>query len=363
MKREGEAPIDAESRDSRGQDYITIDTKERYGRGLRWKLGLDTTPCIRSRKGKRCSFCGFLNHHGQVSPHEVGQVFNSVFRNGNLSDVHRIEIYVSGSFFDDEEVSFNSRLEIIESIAETGIEEVVLESRPEFTTEENLQALANAIEPGRITIAVGVETTDDNLRRGLSKDFSMKDLTGSMDRIARAGMNFQAYLLLKPPAISSDRDAVIDVIQSSRTIMGLTRRMNCTLTLAIQPFFLARNSAVAQEALKGGHIRPPWLYTVALTLKLLDAMRARDGMGCRVVLGNEVDNVDIVLASSNYGDDGSVCSCSEGIREFLRAVNISRDKLEESVDSVLGSQCRCKTAWQREIGSTFGESLSVGQSA
>lgn len=363
MKHEGEAPIDADRRDSRGQDYITIDTKERYGRGLRWKLGIDTTPCIRSRKGKRCSFCGFLNHHGQVSPLEVGQVFNSVFKNGDLCDVDRIELYVSGSFFDDEEVSFNSRLEIIESIGETGIEEVILESRPEFTTEENLQALAEVIEPGRITIAVGVETTDDNLRRGLSKDFSMKDVTVSIDRIARAGMNFQAYLLLKPPAIGDDKEAVVDVIQSSRTIMGLTRRMNCPLTLAIQPFFLARSSVVAQEALKGDHIRPPWLYSVALTVKLLDAMRARDGTGCRVILGNEVDNVDIVLASSNYSGDGSVCSCSEGIRELLRGVNISRDRLEESVDSVLGSQCRCRTAWRSEIGSTFGDSLSVGQPA
>ncbi len=330
---------------------------------MRWKLGIDTTPCIRSRKGKRCSFCGFLNRHGQVSPLQVGQVFNSVFLNRNLRNIDRIELYVSGSFFDDEEVSFNSRLEIIESIRESGIEEVVLESRPEFTTKENLQALANAIDPGRITIAVGVETTDDNLRRRLSKDFSMKDLTVTVDRIARAGMNFQAYLLLKPPAIINDREAVVDVIQSSRTIIGLTRRMNCPLTLAIQPFFLARNSVVAQEGLKGDHIRPPWLYTVALTVKLLDAMRARDSMCCRVILGNEVDNVDIVLASSNYSGDGGVCSCSEGIRELLREINISRDKLEESVDSVLASQCRCKTAWQREIGPMFGESLSVGQPA
>jgi len=362
MKQTGEAfPKDVESPNSCALDYITINTRERYGQGLRWKLGINTTPCIQSRKGKRCVFCGFLNHQGPVSPLEVGPTFNEVFRNGNRYDIHRVEIYVSGSFFDNEEVSFDSRLEIIESIKDTDIKEVVLESRPEFVTVENLQALASLIDPERITIAVGVETTDDTLRSRLSKNVSLKDLTASISRIARAGMNFQAYLLLNPPAINNDNEAVVDVIRSSKKLISLTKGMNCPLTLAIQPFFLARDSIAAQEVLQGDHIRPPWLYTVALTVKLLDVLRSSDGFNFHIILGNEIDNVDIVLAPSNYTSDGSVCTCSEETRKLLREINISRDKLEESVGRVLGSQCRCKTAWQNEIGSKFGEHLFVDQ--
>jgi hypothetical protein len=96
-------------------------------------------------------------------------------------------------------------------------------------------------------------------------------------------------------------------------------------------------------------------------VKLLDVLRSSDGFNYHVILGNEADNVDIVLMPSNYTDDGSVCSCSESIRELLRDINISRDKLRESVDRILGSQCRCKTAWQNEIGSKFGEHLFVDQ--
>lgn len=360
MKQTGEAfSTDVRSPFSCAHDYITIDTKERYGRGLRWKLGIATTPCIQTRKSKRCVFCGFINHKGPVSPDEVGRVVNEVLGKGDLHDIHRVELYVSGSFFDDEEVSSGSRLEIIKAVNESGIEEVVLESRPEFINEENLKALSNVIDPARVTIAIGVETADDNLRYRLSKDFSLDDLTASVSKIARAGMNFQAYLLLNPPALNNDNEAVVDAIRSSRTIISLAREMDCPLTLAIQPFFLARNSMVAQEVLQTDHVRPPWLYTVALTVKLLEVMRSSDGSNFGIILGNEVDNVDIVLAPSNYTGDGSICPCSEEARELLREINISRDKLEESVGIVLGSQCHCKTIWQNEIGSKFGESLSM----
>ncbi|UCG82975.1 MAG: hypothetical protein JSW38_12510, partial [Dehalococcoidia bacterium] len=329
--------------------------------GLRWKLGIATTPCVQSRKSKRCVFCGFLNNKGPVSPPEVGPVFSNVFSNGVLHDIHRLEVYVSGSFFDDEEVSFGSRLEIIKAVREADIKEVVVESRPEFITEENIQALADQISPERITIAIGVETADDGLRRRLQKDFSFEDLTASVSRIARAGMSFQAYLLLKPPAIEDDREAIADIVRSSKRIISLATEMKCPLILAIQPFFLARNSIVAQDALQNNHVRPPWLYSVALTLKLLTLIRSSDGFNYRIILGNEVDNVDVVLMPSNYISEGGVCSCSDGIRESLREINISQDKMEEKTDSILGLQCYCKTAWQNEIGIKPGQLISIDQ--
>jgi radical SAM enzyme (TIGR01210 family) len=360
MKQTGEYfSTSFNSPDNHAPDGITIDTKERYGRGLRWKLGIATTPCVQSRKSKRCVFCGFLNNKEPVAPHEVGPVFNAVFNNGDLQDIRRLELYVSGSFFDDEEVSFDSRLEIIKAIQRADIKEVVLESRPEFITEENIQALADHISPERITIAVGVETADDGLRRRLSKDFSFDDLTASVSRIARAGMSFQAYLLLKPPAIKDDREAIADIIRSSQMIISLAAEMECPLILAIQPFFLARNSIAAQDAPLNNHVRPPWLYSVALTVKLLTLMRSGDGSNYRIILGNEVDNVDVVLTPSNYSGNSDVCSCSAGIRESLREINISRDKMEENVDRILGLPCFCKTAWQNEIGVNPGQPISI----
>lgn len=329
---------------------ITIDRKERFSNGLRWKLGINTNPCIQLRNGKRCIFCGFLTYSNPVSPSKVGEVFNEAFRNSDLSDIHRLELYVSGSFFDNKEVSFNSRLEIIKSINESGIKEVVLESRPEFVTEENLEPLANIIAPKKITIAVGVETMDDGLRDKLSKGFSTKDIVKSLSSIARARMNFQAYLLLNPPTINNDKNAIIDIVNSSRKLISLAEKMDCQLILAIQPFFIARNSIVAKYTPQKNSVRPPWLYTIALTLRLLDAIIIREKSNLRVILGNENDNVDPVLIPSNYTDDRDICPCTKKAKKHLYETNISQKRRKEGVRRVLESTCDCKKIWETEIG-------------
>lgn len=330
--------------------HITINRKERYSKGFRWKLGINTNPCIQSRRGKRCVYCGFLNYPSPISPLEVEQVFSEVFRSSDLADVYRLELYVSGSFFDDEEVSFDSRLQIMRLLQDSSIREVVLESRPEFITEENLRALSNAIDRTKVTIAIGVETMDDRVRNRLSKGFSTRDFINSMGTIARFGMRVQAYLLLNPPAINNDKNAVADIIGSSKQIISLTSEMGCPLSLAIQPFFVAKNSKIAEELPQENPVWPPWLYTIALTLRLLDNIRT----GLRepdlhIILGNEIDNVTPVAIPSNYTSDGAVCPCSTRTRGYLREVNVSRKKLLETVDRILKSPCGCRRIWEREI--------------
>jgi len=328
--------------------FITINRKEEFSRGFRWKLGINTNPCVQLRNGKRCVFCGFLNYRNPISPRTVGRYFNEVFRNSNLSDIRRLELYVSGSFFDDKEVSFDSRLEIIKSINNSEIEETILESRPEFITEENLKPITDLINPKRITIAMGVETMDDRLRDELSKGFSTKDIAKSLSKIAKAGMNFQAYLLLNPPGINNDRNAIIDVVNSSKKLISLTKKMDCHLSLALQPFFIAKNSKVSENQQKYP-VRPPWLYTIALTLKLLDTIRAREKSNLHVILGNENDNVAPLRTPSNYTGNGDVCSCTERVRSHLRKINISQKKLEENIHKILESPCDCRKVWEKEI--------------
>lgn len=345
----------ADTRHRYQRDCVTLDKRERYSDGLRWKLGINTSPCVQLRRGKRCVYCGFLNYHDPVPSQKVGQVFGDMFADNNLDEIHRLELYVSGSFFDDEEVSSASRLEIVRLIDESGIAEVLLESRPEFITDENLQALASIIDPERVTIGIGVETMDDSIRNKLRKGFSTEAFVKSLDIIARHGMNFQAYLLLNPPAINNDKKAILDIISSSIRIVKLTEELNCNLVLAIQPYFIAQNSPVANSFSKKNHIRPPWLYTVALTLKLLNTMKTRTESNWQIILGNENDNVVPLLVSSNYTSDGHMCPCTENARKYLNEFNISPKKMEESVTKILESSCHCKTIWEDRIGSKISK--------
>jgi len=346
----GSSLMEANMRPPCNLDHVTLSKRERYSGKLRWKLGLNTNPCVQLRRGKRCVYCGFLSHQNPLPPHEVGRVFGEIFQDSNLDDIHRLELYVSGSFFDDEEVSLNSRLEIIRLVSDSGIDEVLLESRPEFITDENLQSLTDIIDPDRVTIAIGIETMDDRVRSKLLKGFSTKEFVKSLNRIARYGMNFQAYLLLNPPAINNDKNALLDTITSSIKIISLTEKINCNLVLALQPYFIAQNSVISDNLSKKNSIKPPWLYTVALTLKLLNTMRIRTKSNWQILLGNENDNVVPLLISSNYTSDGLVCSCTKTARKHLSEFNISPKKMNESVQRILESTCDCKRIWESQIG-------------
>jgi len=331
---------------------ITIDKKEEYSHGLRWKLGINTNPCIQLRKGTRCLFCGFLNYHDPIPPDRVGDAFHRALVTTHLRDVHRLELYVSGSFFDDEEVSYESRLQIAGLIAQTDIREVVLETRPEFVTGENLRPLSRIIDGKRVTIAIGVETMDDSIRSRLLKGFSTSELVESIKIVAASGMNFQAYLLLNPPAINDDERGIEDVLDSSTRLMALAAEMSLPLVLAVQPFFVARNS-LAADLFDSLPVRPPWLYTVALTLRLLQVLRKRDADRMpQIILGNEIDNVDTISVPSNYTRDGHICDCSHETRKLLHETNASQSRLEENVRRILESTCECRDVWEQQIGSS-----------
>jgi radical SAM enzyme (TIGR01210 family) len=263
--------------------------------------------------------------------------------------MRRLELYVSGSFFDEQEVSEQSTDLIAQLIAGSTVNEVVLESRPEYITQGRLKALTQHLDPSRVTLAVGVETMNDELRSRLRKNFSTDDVVRSIEAVAQAGMGFQAYLLLNPPLINDDRAAIVDVLTSSKRILRLTSRLQCKTTLAIQPYFVAKESTVAQRLSAGSPPRPPWLYTIALVLGLLDAIRGEDVPPFQIILGNEVDNVDTLCVPANYAADGGICNCTDVVRQLLREVNISRDTMRERVQQVLAAPCECREAWEQQI--------------
>lgn len=78
-----------------------------------------------------------------------------------------------------------------------------------------------------------------------------------------------------------------------------------------------------------------------------------------IVLGNENDNVDALLTSSNYTTSGEACSCTDTVKRMLFDVNSSQEKFDQGVREVLNSSCRCKDLWQKEIGITKTELIDI----
>jgi|WetSurMetagenome_2_1015567.scaffolds.fasta_scaffold20348_4 radical SAM enzyme (TIGR01210 family) len=335
--------------------FITLNVTEKFEGQLRWKIGLGTHPCIRTRIDKRCTFCGFKDLEQPIPANQVDTVFQTLLESSPLELVKRLELYVSGSFFDDVEVSPNARLNILRCFAQNSIPEILIESRPEFITAANLNALAETIDPQRITVGIGVETMDDQARKPLSKGTTTKKISQSIQLIAQTGMNFQAYMLLKLPNAKNDQEAVSSFMKDVDILLKLTQNQSCTVTIAIQPTFVAHNTPFEQD-FKKSTFRPAWLYTIALVLKKLLALKEKYPR-MRIILGNENDNVEVIAIPSNYTNaiDYKSCSCSKSMREMLYHVNESEEALVKTIQFILHSSCSCKAIWESEMRALLGE--------
>lgn len=337
------------------QSVITLNITEKFDNQLRWKIGLGTHPCIRTRIDKRCTFCGFKDLEQPIPANQVDTIFQTLLENSPPNSVKRLELYVSGSFFDDVEVSPEARLNIIRAFAKTDIPDILIESRPEFITMANLKALVEIIDPQRITIGIGVETLNDQARKPLLKGTTTKKISQSIQLIAQMGMNFQAYMLLKLPQAHNDVEAVCNFMDDVQTLLKIIENQSVTFTVAIQPTFVAKNTTFEQD-FKQQTFRPVWLYTIALTLQKLLSLKSKYPR-INIILGNEKDNVDVIAIPSNYthSTEYQPCTCSQSLREMLYHVNDSEEELIKTTQFILNYSCSCKEIWKAEMKELSGD--------
>lgn len=328
--------------------YITFDYREPFLTASRWKLAIGTNPCVRARLNKKCTFCGFVDLPAPLPANQVAQVFEKTLEDHSIGEICRLELFMSGSFFDDVEVSAQSRQTIFEMLNHTPISEILIESRPEFLDHDKLKSLTKAIDPSRIAIAIGIETMGDQHRKYLSKGMPTKKILQGIENISQCGMTFQAYLLLKLPHFVNDKQAITVFIQDVQLLLQFAQKHAVNLIVAVQPLFIAHNT-VAINLFKQDKLRPPWLYTIAFVLKCLQTLQ--HSYPFRIILGNEHDNIDLVAISQNYIHSlhYEVCACSHVAKIQLQHVNESAYSLDSIVESVLQPSCHCHKLWQQEI--------------
>ena len=120
--------------------------KIRNGEPIRMWPGtviLQCPPC----SWDKCGFCGYSRECLSVvqpSTDEFLKQLDSYFNKyGNET---YLEMYNSGSFLDDAQISPDSRIAIFKYLAEAGIKGITIESRPEFITKNNLKPLTREFE-------------------------------------------------------------------------------------------------------------------------------------------------------------------------------------------------------------------------
>ncbi len=266
-------------------------------------------------KWNRCTMCSYSSESAPAKANELLSQFDHAML--RLTDEKMVKIYTSGSFLDPCEVPEDVREKILDSLCESGIERLVIETRPEYVGSDGIEGCLSMIDT---EFAIGLETSNDMIREKLiNKGFSFQEFAQASQLIHDRGGRVKAYLLLKPPLLN-EGNAIRDAISSANAVRSHADIISLNLCN------VQRNTFV-ERLWERNEYRPPWLWSALEVLK----------ESPRPII------CDPVAAGAKRGPHN--CGlCDSDVAKAIR-----KQSLTQNSDIFDDLDCRCKKAWRKMI--------------
>jgi radical SAM enzyme (TIGR01210 family) len=149
----------------------------------------------------KCYACGWGRiDYGKPDLHKLKKQVDAFF--SKLKDVGRVKIFCSGSFFDDNQFPEGIREYIAKKCKEKNIKELVVESRPEFISEEKIKPLLKYV---KLTVAIGLEAADNKVLEKYQKGFTVEDYINAAQLLKKLGCKVRTYLMVNLPFVKNHK--------------------------------------------------------------------------------------------------------------------------------------------------------------
>jgi hypothetical protein len=300
--------------------------------GMALAVVLGTVGCSHARGDSGgCTMCSYLLDGDERSPtsDELLQQFDAAFSDStDESTPLSVKIYTSGSFFDTAEIPADVRAKILARIArDDRIQEVVIESRPEYVTPGFMRETRDILGSRRVELGIGLESSNDAVRSiCINKGFSLGTFKDSVATAKEYDIGVRAYVLLKPPFLT-ERDALLDAVKTIEDAAKLG-----VSTISMNPVNIQKYTLVERLWLKEQY-RPPWLWTVLSVLR--DTWEK---------VGSSVNILCDPVAAGKPRGAHNCGSCDESITNAIREFSIHQDvSVFDSLD------CNCKRQWHHVL--------------
>lgn len=268
----------------------------------------------------QCYMCSYSRECPDKTPETIVETFDKAFD----PSVEKVKIFTSGSFLDTDELSLEQMGRIVDIVASSDVRELCVESRPEFVREETLTLLKDHLGGISLEVAIGLESAnDDVLTYYINKGFTYDDYEAAAALIHEMGCTVKTYLLLKPPFMT-EYEAILDIIDSVRTIEDITD------VVSINPVSIHKYTPL-EQMWRNRSYRPPYLWSLVSCLNEVRSS-APQIMSHPVAVGKE-------RGIHNCG------LCESAIMDQIEAYNLH--------DKPIDVSCPCKAEWERELGNIF----------
>jgi radical SAM enzyme (TIGR01210 family) len=271
-----------------------------------------------------CSMCGYFNDSMWQVVSDKDLITQLNFAMENYSGQKFIKIFTSGSFFDKEEISSKSRIEVLNKLKDS-TEKISVESRPEYVNDKTLKEIIPIIGSKKFEIGIGLETSNDFVRKNcLNKGFKFVDYKKAANIVKKQNFELKTYILIKPPFLT-EKESIDDAIKTVEDIKYITN------SISFNPTNVQRNTFV-NYLWKKRKYRPPWLFSIVKILKESKKI---------------LENVRIKCDIAGGGSIRGAHNCRLCDKKYLDAID--EFSLSQNPKVFEGLECECKEKWLDQL--------------
>jgi archaeosine synthase beta-subunit len=298
----------------------------------RLMIVLRTQGCEYARKTGGCTVCGFMNSAvADISASEIVNQLDDTLETMDLAGVEEIDLLTLGSFFNDNEVSSETRCQLLERIAALpNIKRVSFESRAEYVTLEKLKECKSILGQRIIDFGIGLESADDYIRNKIIKKGLSKSKFEEVAQLVKAaGCHLLVYLLIKPPFLS-EGEAIDDAVDSVKYVYETAKRYGVKFRAAFEPVFICKNTPL-EDLFMNSKYRLVNLWSVVEVIKRTHAY----------------GEVFVGLSDEDLSYDRMPSSCEKCSQKIIN--EIERFNKTQEVSSLEQLDCSCKIDYLEKL--------------
>lgn len=290
---------------------------------------LPTPGCVHALSGG-CTMCSYIADSPlqKITSDELIHLFNELIDRHQIKPKTAVKIFVSGSFLNEEEIPKKARLEILKRLnQEDNVEEVVVESRPEFVRSDILKECLELIPDKIFEISIGLESSSDSIKENkINKGFLNKDFERAINVIKSLKKDYKitskAYLFIKP-ILTSEKDSIEDAVSSAKYAqkIGVDRISFCPATI--------HKGTLMEVLWRRGSYKPPWIWSILEILK-------RTRMEVKI---------PVIMDTAGFGTRRGPFNCKKCNSNFKKL--IIHSNLTQTIPEDF--ECECKDKWLADI--------------
>ena len=309
------------------EDYL-----ENAGRVRAKVIIMPTKACSWAWKSG-CAMCGYSYEYSEKSDAELLNEFKEELKSGENIESHDyayLKIFNSGSFLDDREVSEKLRSAIIKEVNKLAIKRLQIESRPEFVNENKIKKILKELRSDiELEIGIGLETSNDFIRKLINKGFSFADFKRACEICREHGIIVKAYLLFKPPFLR-EIEAIEDCINSALDAEKAGARR-----ISVNPMNIQKATLV-EKLWEKSEYTLPWLWSIAYALKEIKK-KSRATIICMPTAAGKKRGAHNKCYEKN--------NCNDKLIKAIKEFSLTQDLLH--LNKIFAEEkCSCYDEWQ-----------------